>query len=516
MKKIFVTVLILSISFALYSQDNIKEITILHWNDFHAHNLPYKVSKKDTASGKINYYYVGGVSGVLGYVNKFRTSSTLVLNAGDDFQGTPISNLTLGKSQIEFLNLFNLDGFVLGNHEFDYGQYALDSALQLAKFDYLSGNVYFKPKHSTFGKSYIIKDVNSVKIGIIGITIPELPEMTLPANISDITMLNTDSVITADISLLKKEKCNLIILLTHDGVDEDKLLAEKYYKDVDVIVGGHSHTPLFKPIIDSGVVIVQAGLWGRWLGDLELKVDISKDTVLSHYGKLIETVFDSTLYDKQAEQKVEDMIASTGKDLLKVIGELKTDWRASYNKESNLGQFEADAFREKTGTDIAFINGGGLRKSLPNGNITISDIWEINPFGNEIDIFSVSGTSLKQMLINNLKNRIKQNKEEGSSEIIEVSGINYIYDSQKIEADTNNVEISVTVGGQPVDENKIYSISTNNFITSQFKKFFGQFPEKIEFKNTGLIDRDVIIEAVEKQKVIESPLEKRIIDLSEK
>ncbi|MGA2668718.1 MAG: bifunctional UDP-sugar hydrolase/5'-nucleotidase [Ignavibacteria bacterium] len=514
MKKIILTLLILSISFTLYSQDNIKEVTILHWNDLHARNLPYKISKKDSATGKSIYYYVGGTSSILGYLNKFRNKSSLVLNAGDDFQGTPISTLTRGRSQIELLNLFGLDAFVLGNHEFDYGQYALDSALQLAKFDYLSANIFYEPKHSTFGKSYVIKNINGVMIGIIGITEPDLPKGTLPKNINEVIMLNTDSIITVNIGELKKAQCNLIILLTHEGVEADKLVAEKFHKDIDVIVGGHSHTPLFRPFIDSGVVIVQAGCWGRWLGELNLKVDIIKDTISGYYGKLIETIFDSTIYDRQAEQKVEGMIASIGKDMLKVIGELKSDWKASYSKESNLGQFEADMFRERTGTDIAFINGGGLRKSLANGDITVSDIWEINPFGNDIETFSVSGSMLEQMLINHIRLKMIEQEQQGAGEILDVSGMTYTFNSKKIEEDSLNTEISITFSGQPLDRNKMYSIATNSFVTSQFVNFFGEFPAKPEFKTTGLIDRDIIIDAVKMLKTIDSPLEKRIIDLS--
>lgn len=514
MKKISILIITSLLSICAYSQDNIKDVIIFHWNDLHARDLPFKVSKKDSVSGKTTYYYVGGTSNMLGYLNKYRTKNTLVLNAGDDYQGTPISTITRGSSQIELLNLYHLDAFVLGNHEFDYGQYALDSAMQLANFDYLSSNIYFNPKHSTFGKPYLVKNIGGVKFGIIGITITDLIETTIPSNISEITMLNLDSVLQTDISQLKKEKCNVIILLTHEGVDADKLLAEKYYRDVDVIIGGHSHTPLFKPVLDSGVIIVQAGAYSRWLGELDLKVDVSKDTVVGYSGKLIETVMDSTIYDKAAEQKVESMVASIKGDLMRVIGKLETSWRASYNQESNLGQFEADAFREKIGTDIAFINGGGLRKNLMKGDINITDIWEINPFGDELNTFSVSGKVLKQMLINNTKKRLLDRKERNALEILDVSGLTYSYDSKQMAEDSNYVNINITVHGNPLDETKDYSITTNNFVTSQFKMFFGDISGQVKFKSSGLIDRDVIIEIVEKQIVINSPLEKRIIDLS--
>ncbi|HMT12579.1 MAG TPA: hypothetical protein PKA39_13260, partial [Ignavibacteria bacterium] len=139
-----------------------KEVTILHWNDFHARNQPYKVSKKDSVTGEQVYYMVGGVGSMSGYLKKYRTANSLVLN----------SNFTRGKSQIEILNDYNIDAFVLGNHEFDYSQYSLDSALKLAKFDYLSGNVYMTPENKLMGKPYVVKEVNGVKFGIIGITLP--------------------------------------------------------------------------------------------------------------------------------------------------------------------------------------------------------------------------------------------------------------------------------------------------------------------------------------------------------
>jgi 2',3'-cyclic-nucleotide 2'-phosphodiesterase (5'-nucleotidase family) len=515
MRRVFISFIVFLCYCTSFSQDNLKEVTIFHWNDFHAYNLPVKRAKKDSSTGETVYYYYGGTSNMLGYLNKYRTPNSLVLNAGDDFQGTPISNFTKGKSQIELLNLYNLDAFVIGNHEFDYGQYALDSALMLAKFDYLSANVYFNPRNSTMGKSYIIRDVNGVKAGIIGITLPELFEVSLPQNVDQVIMLNTDSVIQENITRLKNEDCDIIVLLTHAGVQSDSLFASKFYKDVDVIVGGHSHTPLFKPKIVNGVIIVQAGAVSRWLGKLDLKIDIEKDTVIGNYGKLIETVMDSSMYDRAAQEKVERMVASIGGELGRVIGQLETDWIASYSKESNLGQYEADVFMKKTGTDIAFINGGGLRKSLYSGSITVGDIWEINPFGNEIISFSVTGKTLEQMIRNNILIRAGKVKEGESAEILDVSGLSYSFDSRKAVEDSISFPLLLQVNGQAIEDNRTYTISTNSFVTSQFKKFFGEVSEQIEFQTTGLIDRDVIIESVEKEKIINSVLVPRINDLSE-
>lgn len=513
--RILVILLPAIFAFNLYSQD-IKEVTILHWNDFHARNQPYKVSKKDTSTGKQVYYYVGGTGGMLGYMNKYRTPNSLVLNGGDDFQGTPISNFTRGRSQIELLNLYNLDAFVLGNHEFDYSQYSLDSALQTARFPVLTANVFMQSKNSLMGNPYITKNINGVKFGVIGITLPDLLTTSLPKNVTDIIMLNTDSVIQAGITSLKNENCDVIVLLTHAGIQADKDFAEKFYADVDIIVGGHSHTALFMPVRQNGVVIVQAGSYGRNLGKLDLKIDTDNDTVLSSYGTLIETVLDSAIFDKSAGSMVDKMIEQYMPELNIKIGTLQSDWRASYGSESNLGQFESDAFRTKTGADIGFVNGGGLRKSLLKGDILVGDIWEINPFGNEVETFTVSGKTLRQMIKNNIKIRRENIKAGDGAEILHTSGLSYSYDSRIADSGGEDFLLSLNLGRAEVQDEMNYIIATNNYIVSQFKKFFGEVDEKIDPKETGWIDRDLIIEAVKEQGTINSILEKRIVDIAKR
>jgi 2',3'-cyclic-nucleotide 2'-phosphodiesterase (5'-nucleotidase family) len=175
---------------ACIAQENIKELTILHWNDFHARNVPYKTTRKK--DGVTTEYMVGGTASMLGYVKKFRDDKSLVLHGGDDYQGSPISSITKGYSQVSLLNLFDIDAFVVGNHEFDYGAVTLDSALMNANFNVLSGNIYIPSQNRTFGKSYIVKIVNGIKTGVIGVSPVELKSLTLPKNVEMVEVLNTD------------------------------------------------------------------------------------------------------------------------------------------------------------------------------------------------------------------------------------------------------------------------------------------------------------------------------------
>jgi 2',3'-cyclic-nucleotide 2'-phosphodiesterase (5'-nucleotidase family) len=507
MKKFIVILFITLFSGYSFSQDNEKELTILHWNDFHARNVPYQISKKK--DGQTTTYYVGGTGSMLGYLNKFRDEKSLVLNGGDDYQGSPISSITKGFSQIELLKLYNLDAFVVGNHEFDYGSTELETGLQQANFDVLSANLYLHNENRTFGKSYTIKEKNGVKIGIIGISPEDLKSLTLPKNVVPITVLNTDSVISANIKVLKNEKCNLIVLLSHNGSDMDSVYASKF-NDIDVIVGGHSHTPIYKPRVVDGILIVQAGSYGKFLGKLDLKVDIEKDTIVSYFGKLHETVLDSAVFDNTAGDKVNGMIASIEPKMKEVIGKLEVDW-----KKGNCGQWNADALRKLFKTDISFMNAGSIRKDMLKGNITVGDIWEINPFGNNIMTFTVKGSTLKKMMANNIRMASKDDELSGYDMII-FSGMVIRVNPDYINYDNDDFILSLEVNGERIEPDKIYSVVTNSYTASQAKKYFGDFGEELNTTDTNVIDRDALLDAVRQQKVINNVFEIRLFLVKDK
>ena len=508
MKRLII-VLLLTLTYT-YSgaQDNVKELSILHWNDFHARNVPYKTSKKK--DGETVNYFVGGTASLLGYLNKLRDDKSLVLHGGDDYQGSPISSITKGLSQIELLKLFNLDAFVVGNHEFDYGSLVLAEGLSQLNCDVLSANLYIPAENKNFAKSYTIKEKNGIRIGILGVSPEDLQSLTLPKNVELITVLNTDSVITANLSELKNQNCDLIVLLSHNGVEQDSVYASKFHKDIDVIVGGHSHTPIFKPKVIDGTLIVQAGSYGKYLGKLDLKVDTERDTIVEFFGKLNETVLDSSMFDKTAGEKVNAMIASIEPEMKKVIGKLEVDW-----KKNNCGQWTADALRTMFNTDIAFLNAGSIRKDMLKGDITVGDIWEINPFGNNIMTFSVKGKTIRKMIANNVRMASKDEELNGYDMII-FSGMVVRVDPGKITADNDDFILSIEIDGSQIDVEKDYSIVTNSYTASQAKKYFGDFGEEIKATDTNVIDRDALLDAVKQQKVINNVFETRLFLVKDK
>ncbi|CUS97454.1 bifunctional metallophosphatase/5'-nucleotidase [Candidatus Kryptobacter tengchongensis] len=325
----------------LFSQ-NLEKILILHWNDFHSQNIPMRSICGDSTC------YIGGIANLLGLINKFRNEekNVLVLNAGDDFQGTPISSLTKGRSQIELMNLINPDAMTLGNHEFDYGRDALEENLKIAKFEVISANLWDKRKGKLFVKPYIVKKLGKAKIGVIGLITPELFKLSLKENLKDLELLNTERVLKQYINELKnKEKVDLIIALTHIGVNEDSILATKF-PEIKIIIGGHSHTVLQEPKIVNNVIICQAGSRGEYLGYLEVSIDLDGDSVYSYKGKLIRVINGIVKPDETALKKVEELEKMVDKEFGQVIGKLEVDWKRNFYGESNLGNWEADVMRE--------------------------------------------------------------------------------------------------------------------------------------------------------------------------
>ncbi len=481
-------------------------LTILHWNDFHAQNFPFQVT--DTISGKEPHtYLVGGTATLLAYINQIKQGSNNValLNAGDDFQGTPISTLTSGRSQIELMNLINPDAVTLGNHEFDYGSDSLRVNLSRAHYPVICDNIITSGYDSTLGLPYIVKTFGDVELGIIGLTAPDLESLSLKNNLAGLRLRDTDSSLNITLRMIRTHyHPNIIVLLSHMGFDKDTLLASRR-NDIDVIVGGHSHTALRSPFKKNRTIIVQAGSRGQYLGKLDLDVDVKGDSVFNYAGKLIETKNDNIPPDPVAERIVNEYETLVESKFGTVIGVLTTPWKRQEGKktEINIGNFECDAMRYAAKTDIAFHNVGGIRKDLDNGVIKIRDIWEINPFGNTLVTFSVDGSTLRTMM--------EWQAGVAPREFAQVGGLHYKYDATK---PAGKKLLSVEVDNRPCIDTALYSICTNNFIGSHLYDFFGLREGSVNVTDTGMVDRDIIIDYIKIKKNISSVIEGRIIDVS--
>ncbi len=177
------------------------------------------------------------------------------------FQGSPVSNLFHGTPVMEVMNEVRFDAMTLGNHEFDWGMGALTRLRKEAHFPFLAANIVDSRGNLLPGiRPYTILQRGHAKVAVIGVTTPETGYTTKPDNVKGLTFLSPEAVLPRLIQEVRQQGASIVIVLSHLGLDADKSLAAAV-PGIDVIVGGHSHTEIPKPLkTESGTVIVQAGL----------------------------------------------------------------------------------------------------------------------------------------------------------------------------------------------------------------------------------------------------------------
>ncbi|MCD6472473.1 bifunctional metallophosphatase/5'-nucleotidase [Candidatus Aerophobetes bacterium] len=285
----------------------VKKLTILYTNDLHTHLLPFDLKELKNR---------GGIISLTSLISEIRekNGNVLLLDAGDflqDYYDIPTS-LLKGKPMIEWMNKIGYDAVVLGNHEFYYGPQGLANRLKEINFPLLSANI------SSINKvnPYIIKEANGVRVGIVGLTTLHYIPFQRFLNLKFF-----NPILTAKkyVKLLAPQ-VDILIFLNHLGIDVDKYLAKKV-SGIDIIIGGHSHTKIDKPIKINNTYIVQAFKWGAYLGKIEIEIDKNKEGKYSFSQikhNLIPVLNDiksdekNSLLGKNYQKKINKKIPSVG------------------------------------------------------------------------------------------------------------------------------------------------------------------------------------------------------------
>ncbi len=263
------------------NQDLTKRITILHTNDVHSHIESFSSSHPD-------YPNLGGIARRATLIEQIRkeNANTLLLDAGDIFQGTPYFNYFGGEVEFKMMSKLKYDAATVGNHDFDNGTKGLDIQLPHAKFDFIISNYDFK-NTVLDGKTmaYKVYNKNGIKIGVFGLGI-QLDGLVDPNNFKETKYLDPVEIAQEMSNKLKNEfHCDLIICLSHLGYyykrnpkNISDLNLAKQTKNIDLIIGGHTHTFLPKPTIvknidNENMLINQVGKWGIYLGRIDFYFD---------------------------------------------------------------------------------------------------------------------------------------------------------------------------------------------------------------------------------------------------
>lgn len=429
------------------------EITILHVNDTHGHLQPF-VDKLVRPSPP-----VGGMGYLAARIERERAGDpdgTLLLSAGDMFQGTPLSNILHGKPVIEIMNRLGFDAMTIGNHEFDWSIPTLIEMKSEAKFPFLSSNIVdaVTGKRPDYATPYIFLTRKGIKIAVIGLTTPETSYTTKPTNVQGLRFEQPETVLPPIIKDVKKLGAQLVVVLSHIGLDDDEALARKV-QGIDVIVGGHSHTVVPNPIRVGDTLVVQAGYYGVYLGTLKLKVDpAAKKWVEYNQGEELAVISAGPM--DASDPDIDSIIAHYAEQsrahFSKVVGSTTVDLMRNPTAESNVGDLVADAMRESSHTEIAFMNSGGLRIDIPAGDIDLEKVYTLLPFDNLLVSMDLTGEQVKKVL---------EQSAQSSRGLLQTSGLRFRI--VRNSAEGNHVR-DLTVNGAPIQMDKTYRVVTNDFL----------------------------------------------------
>lgn len=459
-------------------------LDILHINDLHSRIEPITkydstCSEDDDKAGKC----FGGVARLKTKIDELRATrkdgNVLVLDAGDQFQGSLFYTTYKGTDTLEFMRAIGFDAMALGNHEFDGGPSHTAEFIAAAAFPVLGGNIRVAPAEAKLAgllKESVVLTRGGQNIGILSVLATDTVITSSPG--PNVTFEDEITYLNGAVKRMEAAGVNKIILISHVGFPRDQQIAAGV-SGIDVIVGGHSHTllsntvagaPKYPTLIrnPSGkdVAIVQAGSFGKYLGQLHVVFDDA--------GVVKSATGDTILIDKAVIPDA--AVAARVKLLAKPIEELKHKVVAQAtapidgardlcrSKECAIGDLVADAMLDRgkqQGVTIAIQNGGGLRASIDSGPITMSEVLSVLPFQNSYATLQLSGKDIKTSIEIGLSEI-----EEEKGRFPQVAGLRYRFDRSVAPKQGRVKSIETLSNGAwvPLQDDTLYTIATNNFM----------------------------------------------------
>ncbi|MBL1405946.1 MAG: multifunctional 2',3'-cyclic-nucleotide 2'-phosphodiesterase/5'-nucleotidase/3'-nucleotidase [Hyphomicrobiales bacterium] len=501
MNKLFALTSVSLVAFGVSTAQADYSLNILHINDLHSRIEPINkynatCSQKDKDASKC----FGGIARVKTKIDARRSKleahgdNVIVLDAGDQFQGSLFYSKYKGSAAVEFLNAIKPDAMAVGNHEFDDGPQKLADFITAAKFPVISGNTKVENTSILKGliNGYVIVEKGGERIGIVSVLATDTGETSSPGE--DVSWIDTVEYLNSIVPKLQSYGINKIIAVTHVGLEEDKRIAQNVI-GIDVIVGGHSHTLLSNtdkraadkyPVWKTNpagqkVPIVQAYAYSKYVGELRVVFD-DEGNVKDAYGN--PHLLDSSVAPYPPfVRRIADLAVPIEDLKSQVVGSttgvIDGDRNSCRLKECEMGNLVADAMLDRTksqGVTITIINGGGLRASIGAGQTTMGDVLTVLPFQNALATFELSGADI----IASLESGVSQTAEV-KGRFPQVAGLRYAWD-ESVEAGKGRIkQVQVMYEGDwtDIDESKLYKVVSNDFMRA------GGDGYKL-FKNNGL------------------------------
>uniref|UniRef100_A0A8C9ZP56 5'-nucleotidase n=1 Tax=Sander lucioperca TaxID=283035 RepID=A0A8C9ZP56_SANLU len=513
------------------------EVTLLHTNDNHA-----RIEETSEDSGKCPEAgpCFGGVARRFTKVSEIRKKekNVLLLDAGDQFQGTIWFNYYKGAEVAHFMNKLGYDAMAFGNHEFDNGVEGLiQPFLQNVNCSVVSANIRSIPDQtlaanlSRYYQPYTVLNVGSEKVVVVGYTTAETPFLSMPGQ--HLKFEDEVKALQVQVDKLKTLGYNKIIALGHSGFDVDRDIAKRV-RGIDVVIGGHTNTFLYTPpgnhpstevpagpypfMVKSNdernVPVVQAFAFGKYLGYLKLTFDEA--------GNVVKAVGNPILMDSSIPQD-QDVLADiekwkkdlaqyssqyVGQTLVYLNGTFEEcDFGSIYHNIKHSSELQWNH------VGICMLNSGSVRTAInehyKNGSITMEEILTVLPFGGTIDLVQIKGSTVKKAFEHSIHRYGSM-----SGEFLQVSGIHIQYDLSK---PVNQRVVSLSMlctecrvpKYEPLDLEKTYTVVMPSYMVGGGDGFT-MIKEEFLKHNTGDMDISVLSKYISDMKRVYPAVEGRI------
>lgn len=446
---------------------------IIHTNDLHSRIEP--ISGSDSTCGaeaNAAGECFGGVARVITQINALREElageNVIVLDAGDQYQGSLMYTTYKGDVEAEFMNIIGYDAMAIGNHEFDDGDEGLLKLIDLVDFPVIAGNIDVSSSNILAGQvdNHVVLEVGGERIGIISALAFDTTETSSP---SDAVIFTPEiESLSADVATLQEEGVTKIIALNHVGITKDMEIAEAV-PGIDAVVGGHSHTLMSNteegamayPTMVGDVPVVQAYAYSKYVGHLTLVFD-DEGNVTSATGDTI-LLDASVAEDEAAVARIAELAGPIEEMKTRIVGStiemIDGDRNTCRAMECTMGNLIADSMLERVrdqGIQIAIQNGGGIRASIEAGEVSMGDVLTVLPFQNTLSTFEVTGEAMLAALENGVGGI-----EEGAGRFPQVAGISFAVDAA---APAGERISDVMVGDAPIDPAATYGVVSNNYV----------------------------------------------------
>lgn len=532
MKKLYILLIIIFIFSSLYC-DEIR-LNILFTNDIHGGidavpatfiNPEFPPPLGGGASAAATIKYVRKKA-------KENGEPVLLLDAGDFFQGHPIGTMTNGEAVIKYMNMVKYDAMTIGNHEFDAGYEQLKKTLSLAEFPIVCANIVFENTGEIIPEAvpYIIKDIQGIKIAIIGLCTEETAMMSFPEHIKGLKFLPVAPTLEKYIKEVKDKGADLILVLAHLGIPYDVQSAyqhdiveghindpNRYWPDnaidlaykvpgIDLFFAGHIHKGYNEPWEEPNnhTLLFQNYAYGSNMGYVVIKIDKETKTISGYElpayidGDLLTLFTEELIPDPAVKDSIERMQAEAEKGMDENVGEAVIHLSRGVGAQSLIGNLVMDAMLEEVGADFSFLNLGGVRDDINQGQVTYRDVFDVLPFESQIVTLNISGALLKEIL----EIRVSYGHHG-----LRIAGGEVVYN--KTLPNFQRVT-KLKIAGKDWDPNKIYKVATTDFLMAGNAglTILTEIPQE-QITYNYIIMRDALANYFRRHKIVTAKIDNR-------